>query len=125
MNNHTRKTSSGEGKHSRLDLTGKKPKRWQPYQAYSHLYYDKLRPTINSGYLAYIRDVPEGEKVDSLFKYRNQTLRAMLEQESSAVKAEVEARCNRTMSTKEEAEIEALMNENVSEDDIKEALRKR
>ena len=74
--------------------------------------------------MEYIQDVPEGEKIDLLFKYRNRTLRVMLEQESSAVKAEADARCNRSMSTKEEAEIEAFMNENCNEDDIKNALRK-
>lgn len=45
----------------------------------------------------------------------------MLEQESSAVKAEVATMCERTLSSKEEAETEALMNENMSEDDIKNA----
>jgi methionine salvage enolase-phosphatase E1 len=78
--------------------------------------------TINSGYLEYIQSVPEGQVADLLFKYHNRELRAMLENESSEVKAEINVMCQRSVSTKEEAEVEALMNENMSEEEAREAL---
>jgi hypothetical protein len=82
-------------------LTGKRPKRWQPYQAYSRLYYDKkLHTEITNGFPDYIQGVPEGEKVDSLFKYRNRVLRVMLENESDDVKAEVAALCEKSVIVK-------------------------
>jgi methionine salvage enolase-phosphatase E1 len=80
--------------------------------------------TINSGYLEYIQSVPKGQVADSLFKYRNRELRAMLENESSEVKAKIDVMCQRSVSTKEEAEVEALMNENMSEEEAREALRR-
>lgn len=102
MNNHTRSTSTGEGKQKMLDLTGRKAKRWQLYQAYSHLYYkEKLRPLIITRYLEYLTTVPTGEEADSVFKYRNSQLRRMLEDESDEVKAEVVALCERTLTVRD------------------------
>ena len=126
MNNHTRSTSSGEGRLKRLDLTGKKLKRWQPYQAYSRLYYvSKLRPIISAGYLEYLATLPAGEEPNSQFKYRNHQLRLMLEEETDEVKAEVKEMCERTVTMKEEAEVEEMLNENIPEDEARSALRKK
>jgi hypothetical protein len=49
----------------------------------------------------------------------------MLDNETSEVKAEVMARCERTVSMKEEEEVENMLNEHLSEAEIKEALRKK
>jgi hypothetical protein len=126
INNHTRKTSSGEGKSKLLDLSGKAARRWQPYQAYSRLYYDtKLRPIITNAYIEYREKVPDGEQVDSLFKFRNRELRAMLENETSEVKAQVDTLCQNSVTIKEEAEVEKMLNEDLTEEEIKEALRKK
>ena len=126
MNNHTRSTSSGEGRLKRLDLTGKKPRRWQPYQAYSHLYYHtKLRPIIVARYLEYLATVPAGAQPDSQFKHRNRQLRLMLEAETDEVKAEVTALCEKTLSIKEEEEVERMLAENLTEEEARETLRKQ
>jgi hypothetical protein len=126
MNNHTRNTLSGEGKTKVLDLSGKKGKRWQPYQAYSRLYYEKkLRQCIWDSYIEYIAELPHGNKPDSTFKYRNRELRVLLENETSEVKAEVEALCERSVSVKEQAELDKLMDDNLNEEDVKKLLRKR
>lgn len=126
MNNHTRSTSSGKGRPKRLDLTGKKPKRWQPYQAYSRLYYAmRLRSIIAAEYLEYLATVPDGEEPYSQFKHRNRQLRLMLEEETDEVKAEVAAMCEAAVSIKEEAEVEEMLGENVTEDEAKSALRKK
>jgi hypothetical protein len=126
MNNHTRNTSSGEGKQKRLDLSGRKARRWQPYQAYSKLYYaSKLRLKIVSGYVDYLLTVPAGEEPDSQFKYRNRQLRIMLDNETDEVKAEVAALCEKTLTAKEEEEVEKMLDENVTEEDAKKELRKR
>jgi hypothetical protein len=109
INNHTRKTSSGEGKQKLLDLSDKKKQRWQPYQAYSRLYYDKLRPIINNAYLDYSEGLDDGKEADSLFKFQNRELRAHLEKETSEVKAEVEAMCEKSVTLREEEEIDALL----------------
>ena len=126
MNNHTQNTSSGEGKTKILDLTGKKAKRWQPYQAYSHLYYKStLRPIIVERYVEYLAGVLVGEEPDSLFKFRNSQLRIMLENETSEVKAAVAAMCEKSVSVREEAEINAMLNENFMDEDVQIALRKK
>jgi hypothetical protein len=126
INNHTRKTSSGEGKSKLLDLSGKAARRWQPYHAYSCLYYDKkLRSIITNAYLEYREGLSDSEEADSLFKFRNRELRAMLEDETSEVKAEVEALCAKSVTMKEEAEVEEMLTEHFSEQEIKEALRKK
>jgi hypothetical protein len=126
MNNHTRTTSLGKGRLERLDLTGKKPRRWQPYQAYSRLYYTtKLRPIIAAGYLEYLTAMPAGKEPESQFKYRNHQLRLMLEEETDEVKAEVAELCEKTVSMKEEAEVEEMLNENITEDEGRRALRKK
>ena len=126
INNHTRKTSSGDGKLKPLDLSGKKKKHWQPYQAYSHLYYKRrLRSIITNAYIEYLVEVPDGEEADSLFKFRNRALRSMLENETSEVKAEVDLLCKNSVSAQEEAEVEALLNENLSKVEVKEVLRKK
>jgi hypothetical protein len=49
----------------------------------------------------------------------------MLDNETSEVKALVMARCERTVSMKEEEEVESMLNEHLSELEIKEALRKK
>jgi hypothetical protein len=126
MNNHTRNTSSGEGKQKLLDLSGKKAKRWQPYQAYSRLYYTKkLRSIITDRYLEYLAGKPVGEEPDSLFKYRNNQLRILLEDETDEVKAEVAAMCQQSVSAREEAEVENMLDENFTEEDVKDMLRKK
>jgi hypothetical protein len=126
MNNHTRNTSSGEGRQKKLDLTGKKAKRWQPYQAYSHLYYaTKLRPIILARFAEYLGTVPAGEEPDSQFKYRNSQLRSMLEDETDEVKAEVAGLCEKTLTVREEEEVENMLDENFSIEDAKRALRKQ
>jgi hypothetical protein len=126
MNNHTCNTSSGEGRQKRLDLTGRKAKRWQPYQAYSHLYYStKLHPIILCRYVEYLGKVPAGEEPDSQFKYRNRQLRNMLENETAEVKAEVAALCEKTLSVREEEEVERMLDENFTEEDAKRAIRKQ
>ena len=126
MNNHTRNTSSGEGKQKLLDLSGKKAKRWQPYQAYSRLYYTKkLRSIITDRYLEYLAGKPVGEEPDSLFKYRNNQLRILLEDETDEVKAEVAAMCQQLVSAREEAEVENMLDENFTEEDVKDMLRKK
>src|SRR5882672_7333995 len=109
INNHTRKTSSGEGKSKLLDLSGKAARRWQPYQAYSRLYYDtKLRPIITNAYIEYREGIPDGDVPASLFAFRNRELRMMLENETSEVKEEVAELCGKSLTMKEEAEVEAL-----------------
>jgi hypothetical protein len=109
-----------------LDLTGRKAKRWQPYQAYSHLYYkQKLRPLIVAGYLEYLTTVSTGKEADSVFKYRNSQLRHMLEDELDEVKAEVAALCERTLMVREEEEVERMLDENFTEEDVKKALCKK
>jgi hypothetical protein len=126
INNHTRKTSSGEGKSKLLDLSGKAARRWQPYQAYSRLFCDtKLRPIITNAYIEYCKRVPNGEEVDSLFKFQNCELRVMLENETSEVKAQVEMLCQNSVTIKEEAEVEKMLNEDLSDEEIKEALHKK
>jgi hypothetical protein len=126
INNHTRKTSSGDGKLKLLDLSGKKKKRWQPYQAYSHLYYKtRLRSVITNAYIEYLVGVSDGEEADSLFKFRNRELRALLENETIEVKAEVDLLCENSVTAQEEAEVEALLNEHLSEAEVKEVLRKK
>jgi hypothetical protein len=126
MNNHTRNTSSGEGKQKKLDLSGKKAKRWQPYQAYSRLYYrTKLRSIITDNYIEYLAGISVGEEPDSLFKYRNNQLRVMLEAETDEVKEEVAEMCEKSVSAREEAEVEKMLSENFTEEDVKCALRKK
>lgn len=49
----------------------------------------------------------------------------MLENETSEVKAEVDLLCKNSVSAQEEAEVEALLNENLSEVEVKEVLRKK
>jgi hypothetical protein len=126
INNHTRKTLSGEGKLKLLDLSSKGTRRWQPYQAYSRLYYDaKLRPIITNAYIEYCKGLPDSEVPVSLFIFRNRELRAMLENETSKVKEEVAELCEKSLTLKEEAEVEALLNEHLTEQEVKEALRKK
>jgi hypothetical protein len=90
------------------------------------LYYaSKLRPIIAAGYLEYLATVPADEEPDSQFKYRNRQLRLLLEEETDEVKAEVKEMCERVVTMKEEADVEAMLNENIPEDEVRSALRKR
>jgi len=49
----------------------------------------------------------------------------MLEEETDEVKAEVKEMCERTVTMKEEAEVEEMLNENIPEDEARSALRKK
>jgi uncharacterized protein YwgA len=49
----------------------------------------------------------------------------MLENETSEVKAEVDALCQNSVTIKEEAEVEDMLNEDLTDEEIKEALRKK
>lgn len=49
----------------------------------------------------------------------------MLEEETAEVKAEVKEMCEKIVTMKEEAEVEAMLNENIPEDEARSALRKR
>lgn len=109
----------------KLDLSGKVKPKWQAYQAYSYLYYNaKLRAIIQPEYATYVAALPEGtEPAESLFAFRNRRLRELLELEPEDVKAAVEAQREKLPTIKEEQALERLMNEGLSEEGAKEALR--
>ncbi|KAH7904111.1 hypothetical protein BJ138DRAFT_1186425 [Hygrophoropsis aurantiaca] len=139
INNHTRHTSSGDGKQKLLDLSGKKPNRWQLYQAYSHLYYEKkLREIIKSDYVTYLKEFKEHEgeapvpndddakkrKPETIFAFRNRRLRELYLTETDEVKKEVEELREHSPTRDQEAAFEILMNEGVNEADVEERLRR-
>ena len=126
INNHTHKTLSGEEKSKLLDLSGKAVWHWQPYQDYFHLYYDKkLHSIITNAYLEYCEGLSDSKEADSLFKICNHELQVMMEDETSEVKAEVKALCEKSVMMKEGAKVEEILTEHFSEQEIKETLWKK
>lgn len=124
INNHTR-LATGQGRQAKLDLSGKKKPKWQPYQAYSHLYWEtRLKAEIDPEYPSYVAGVPVGGKIQSLFGFRNRRLRERLVDETEAVKAEVDACRGKPMSHKEEEELDEMLKKGLSEDEYHEHNRK-
>jgi hypothetical protein len=75
-----------------LNLTKKKPKKLQPTQAYSWLYYKKkLKPVIAGWWAAYITENPEADPKKGLtVKFCNDIIKEMWLQELPDVRSEVE-----------------------------------
>jgi hypothetical protein len=59
-------------------------------QAYSRLYYKKLKSTVDARWAGYIAENPDVEKRVEELKYRNAVLKELLDAEADDVKAEVE-----------------------------------
>lgn len=124
INNHTR-LATGQGRQRRLDLSGKKKPKWQPYQAYSRLYWDtRLKDEIDPEYLPYVACVPLEGVAESLFAFRNRRLRERLANETEVVKAEVDTYRGKPMSRKEEQELDDMLKNGLSEEDYNEHKRK-
>ena len=99
-NNHTRTSSSGEGKKKVLDLGGRKRKMLPDWQAYSRLYYDdRIKATVDREWQEEIRKQNENEgdgtTQNLLSKVANVRFRAVITQrlfanESPEIKENVE-----------------------------------
>lgn len=126
INNHTRlPTGRGQSRLPKLDLSGKRKPKWQPYQAYSHLYWEtRLKAEIDPEYPVYVASVPLGEGIQSLFVFRNRRLRERLVDETAAVKAEVEACRGNSVSIKDEEDLDEMLKMGLSEEECREHNRK-
>jgi hypothetical protein len=110
-----------DGKRKLLDLSAKRPKLLPAFQAYSKLYYDsRLRPIVEGRWReVYVQKNPDHDPaipippVDLVF--RNKLLKNMLDNETAAVKAEVEA--NRQQTRDDEVEIGDFEDEDLDDDD--------
>lgn len=124
INNHTR-LATGQGRQTKLDLSGKKKTKWQPYQAYSHLYWEtRLKAEIDAEYPPYVASFAAGKRAQSLFAFRNRRLRERLANETEAVKAEVDAHRSKPMTQMEEEELDEMLKKGMSEADYHEHYRK-
>jgi hypothetical protein len=86
--NHTRSTTSGTDSRSVLKLAGSRV--LQPYQAYSHLYYEsKLKTIIEERYKEHLEVVPTKDQ-QSAFVFRTAETKALFDAETDEVKQEVE-----------------------------------
>jgi hypothetical protein len=121
IKNHGRSIGgASDGKRKLLDLSAKRPKLLPAFQAYSKLHYDSLRPIVEERWRkAYLQKNPEHDPavpippVDLVF--RNKLLKDMLERESDAVKAQVEA--NRQQTRDDEVEIGDFDDEDLDNDE--------
>ena len=111
INNHTRVMKT-KGHHQKLDLSGKKKNVWQPYQAFSHLYYKKgLGPSIKREYEEYVAVALPDIKVEEPFVFHNRQLCEMLAVESDDVKQEVEQTRQKGVMVKEEEVLKKMLDE--------------
>lgn len=116
INNHTR-LATGQGCKARLNLLGKKKPKWQVYQVYSHLYWEtRLKAEFNPEYPLYIAGVPTGGKIQPLFGFRDCCLQKQLVDGTEAIKAEVDACCDKPMTHKEEEELDKMLKKVLPED---------
>jgi hypothetical protein len=91
FNNHTRAGGASETRIKVLDLTGRKPKKLQPTQAYSRLYYDKkLKPAIADAWAKHILDMPADKLKRPNLRFRNKVIKEMWLEEPEHVQEEVE-----------------------------------
>ncbi|OJT12277.1 hypothetical protein TRAPUB_11176 [Trametes pubescens] len=75
-----------------LGLAPKRPRPQQPYQAYMHLYKEKIMPQISDRYVEYKAELPEGEEPKKWWPFCMEQVKKLLEDESDEVKAEVETK---------------------------------
>jgi hypothetical protein len=85
-----RGSSSGTGRRGVLKLSAA-PKHVQFWQAYQNKYYDStLRSEVEEAWKQYLSELPEGQTLKTLFKFRNQLVQKFYEDETDDVKREVE-----------------------------------
>ena len=125
INNHTR-VLKDKGHQQKLDLSGKKRSPWQPYQAYSHLYYEKkgLKAQIHSKYKMYLTELLPDTKGETLFSFTNRRLHEMLEVESEDVKAIVEITRQKGVTAKEDEALKKMLETGMLEEDYHKEKRK-
>ncbi|OJT15786.1 hypothetical protein TRAPUB_4058, partial [Trametes pubescens] len=75
-----------------LGLVPKRARALQPYQAYMHLYKEKIMPEISDRYAEYKAELPEGEEPTKWWPFCMEQVKKLLENETDAVKAEVETK---------------------------------
>ena len=115
-----------KGHRQKLDLSGKKKNIWQPYQAFSHLYYEKrgLGPIIKREYEEYMAAALPDTKVEELFAFHNRRLREMLAVAGDDVEQEVERTRQKGVTVKEEEALKKMLDERMSEDEYCKMKRK-
>ena len=125
INNHTRITKT-KGHCQKLDLSGKKKSIWQPYQAFSHLYYEKrgLGPIIKREYEEYIAAALPDTKVKELFAFHNRQLHEMLAVAGDDIKQEVKWTRQKGVTVKQEEALKKMLDEGMSEDEYCKMKRK-
>jgi len=101
FNNHTRATSSGNRRRKLLDLSAKKTKKRQSWQAYSRLYWEtKLKEKVQDKWVAYKKTMTEKAAAENTepptfpdgapLTFRNPVVQRLFAAESAEVKDEVE-----------------------------------
>ncbi len=90
--NHTRANATGKAnaKSAVLPLSRKKPQPLIAYQAYMHLFSDRVMPALRERYKAYVDALPEGEKAREWWGFACSEAARMLQDEPDDVKSEVE-----------------------------------
>ncbi len=74
-----------------LNLTRRRTQPLHPYQAYMHLYSDRVMPLIKLNYAAYKHDLPEGQEPREWWGYATAEAKRLLESKTEEVKAAVDA----------------------------------
>lgn len=108
-----------------MDLSGRKKLKWQPVQAFSHLYYHSFKEQLTDEYTEYCALLPVGKAPEVLLSWRNRRIKELYNEASAEAKAAVGKLRATDASPGELKEVEDFLAEGLSADDVLKAVRKR
>lgn len=126
IQNYAKKAvSTVEKRPAKLDLSGRKKMKWQPVQAFSHLYYHSLKDQLTEEYTVYCALLPVGQEPEALLSWRNRRLKELYDKAEHDVKAAVDKLRAGDASVADIKAVEDLLAEGLLADDILKSVRKR
>ena len=99
--------------------------KWQPVQAFLHLYYHSLKDQLTEEYTVYCALLPVGQEPEALLSWRNQRLKELYDKAEHDVKAAVDKLRAGDASVADIKAVEGLLAEGLLADDILKSVCKR
>ena len=99
--------------------------KWQPVQAFSHLYYHSLKDQLTEEYTVYCALLPVGQELEALLSWRNRRLKELYDKAEHDVKAAVDKLRAGDASVADIKAVEDLLAEGLLSDDILKSVCKR
>ena len=114
-----------EKRPAKLNLSGQKKMKWQPVQAFLHLYHHSLKDQLMEEYTVYCALLPVSKELEALLSWRNQRLKELYDKAEHDVKVAVDKLRAGDASVADIKAVEDLLAKRLSADNVLKSVCKQ